>query len=148
MDQTVRRSTALKGTLSVPGDKSISHRSLILNAISEGEAKVTGLSGGDDVLSTMRCLQAMGVSIEPGGDEGSVTVTGAGPTLREPADILDAGNSGTTMRLLSGLLASQPFLSVLTGDGSLRTRPMGRVVQPLKQMGAQVLGRSGDTLRL
>jgi 3-phosphoshikimate 1-carboxyvinyltransferase len=119
---------------------------LILNAISEGEAKVTGLSGGDDVLSTMRCLQAMGVSIEPGGDEGSVTVTGAGPTLREPADILDAGNSGTTMRLLSGLLASQPFLSVLTGDGSLRTRPMGRVVQPLKQMGAQVLGRSGDTL--
>lgn len=146
MDQTVRRSTALKGTLSVPGDKSISHRSLILNAISEGEAKVTGLSGGDDVLSTMRCLQAMGVSIEPGGDEGSVTVTGAGPTLREPADILDAGNSGTTMRLLSGLLASQPFLSVLTGDGSLRTRPMGRVVQPLKQMGAQVLGRSGDTL--
>ena len=146
MDQTVRQSTELKGTLAVPGDKSISHRSLILNAIAEGEARVTGLSGGDDVLSTMRCLQAMGVSIEPGSEEGAFTVAGSGPTLREPADILDAGNSGTTMRLLSGLLASQPFLSVLTGDGSLRTRPMGRVVQPLKQMGAQVMGRNGDTL--
>ena len=146
MDQTVRQSTELKGTLSVPGDKSISHRSLILNAIAEGEAKVTGLSGGDDVLSTMRCLQAMGVSIESGSEEGSFTVTGFGPTLREPTDILDAGNSGTTMRLLSGLLASQPFVSVLTGDGSLRTRPMGRIVQPLKQMGAQVMGRSDDTL--
>ena len=146
MDQTVRQSTELKGTLSVPGDKSISHRSLILNAIAEGEAKGTGLSGGDDVLSTMRCLQAMGVSIEAGSEEGSFTVTGSGPTLQEPTDILDAGNSGTTMRLLSGLLASQPFVSVLTGDGSLRTRPMGRIVQPLKQMGAQVMGRSDDTL--
>ena len=146
MQQTIRQPAALNGTLSAPGDKSISHRSLILNAIAEGEARVTGLSGGDDVLSTMRCLQSMGVSIEPGTEEGSFTVIGGGPTLRESTDILDAGNSGTTMRLLSGLLASQPFLSVLTGDGSLRTRPMGRVVQPLKQMGAQVMGRSEDTL--
>jgi 3-phosphoshikimate 1-carboxyvinyltransferase len=130
----------------VPGDKSISHRSLIFNAISQGSAQVTGLASGDDVVSTMRCLQALGVEIEPGEQPGSVTVTGTGPYLQEPNDILDAGNSGTTMRLLSGLLASQPFLSVLTGDGSLRTRPMGRVVQPLKQMGAQIMGRNEDTL--
>jgi len=130
----------------VPGDKSISHRSLILNAIARGKALVTGLSGGDDVMSTMHCLQAMGVPIDPGDRPGSVTVTGLGPILEEPNDILDAGNSGTSMRLLSGVLAAQPFLSVLTGDGSLRSRPMGRVVQPLKQMGAQILGRNDDTL--
>jgi 3-phosphoshikimate 1-carboxyvinyltransferase len=114
--------------------------------MARGDALVTGLSNGDDVLSTMSCLQAMGAVIEPGQNPGSVVVRGAGRGLREPADILDAGNSGTSMRLLSGLLAAQPFLSVLTGDGSLRTRPMGRVVQPLQQMGAQILGRNDNTL--
>ena len=119
---------------------------MILNAISHGEALVQGLSGGEDVISTMRCLQAMGVSIEPAGTEGSYRVTGKGSQLEEPSDILDAGNSGTSMRLLSGILASQSFLSVITGDGSLRSRPMQRIVQPLKQMGAQILGRQNDTL--
>jgi 3-phosphoshikimate 1-carboxyvinyltransferase len=114
--------------------------------MAQGDALVTGLSDGGDVISTMRCLKALGAVIEPGQQPGTVVVRGAGQGLGEPADILDAGNSGTSMRLLSGLLAGQPFLSVLTGDGSLRTRPMGRVVQPLQQMGAQILGRSDNTL--
>ncbi len=142
----ISRPTSLGGALSVPGDKSISHRSMILNAISQGDALVQGLSGGDDVISTMRCLQAMGVSIEPAGAPGSYTVKGRGSQLTEPSDILDAGNSGTSMRLLSGILASQSFVSVITGDGSLRSRPMQRIVQPLKQMGAQIMGRQDDSL--
>ena len=146
MQQTVHRPSSLGGTLSVPGDKSISHRSLLLNGMAQGEALVTGLSGGDDVRSTMHCLQAMGVEFETGLEPGTVTVRAPAHGLQEPADILDAGNSGTSMRLLSGVLASQPFLSVLTGDGSLRSRPMGRVVQPLKQMGAQIMGRKEDSL--
>jgi 3-phosphoshikimate 1-carboxyvinyltransferase len=136
----------LAGSLAVPGDKSISHRSLILNAIADGSATITGLSDGGDVRSTAACLQAMGVSIEPLDDTGSFRIAGLGPHLNEPTDLLDAGNSGTSMRLLSGLLAGQDFLSLLTGDGSLRTRPMGRIVQPLQQMGASIMGRNGDTL--
>ena len=132
--------------MSVPGDKSISHRSLILNAIAQGDALVQGLSGGDDVISTMRCLQAMGVSIEPADATGSYKIQGRGAKLEEPTDILDAGNSGTSMRLLSGILASQSFVSIITGDGSLRSRPMQRIVQPLKQMGAQIMGRQNDSL--
>ena len=146
MDQTVRRPARLAGSLAVPGDKSISHRSLILNAIADGSATITGLSDGGDVRSTAACLQAMGVSIEPLDDTGSFRIAGLGPHLNEPTDLLDAGNSGTSMRLLSGLLAGQDFLSLLTGDGSLRTRPMGRIVQPLQQMGASIMGRNGDTL--
>lgn len=146
MQRTVQRPAFLGGTLAVPGDKSISHRALILNAMAQGDALVTGLSDGDDVISTMTCLKALGAVIEPGQQPGAVVVRGAGQGLGEPADILDAGNSGTSMRLLSGLLAGQPFLSVLTGDASLRARPMGRVVQPLQQMGAQILGRSDNTL--
>ena len=119
---------------------------MLLNAIARGAALVQGLSGGDDVISTMRCLQAMGVSIDPAGAPGSYTVTGQGPQLNEPSDILDTGNSGTSMRLLSGILASQPFVSVITGDASLRGRPMRRIVQPLKQMGAQIMGRQDDSL--
>jgi 3-phosphoshikimate 1-carboxyvinyltransferase len=136
----------LGGALSVPGDKSISHRSLILNAIAQGDALVQGLSGGEDVISTMRCLQAMGVNIEPAGAIGSYRIQGRGAELEEPTDILDAGNSGTSMRLLSGILASQSFASIITGDGSLRSRPMQRIVQPLKQMGAQIMGRQNDSL--
>lgn len=119
---------------------------MILNAIAQGDALVQGLSGGEDVISTMHCLQAMGVSIEPAGAPGSYTVKGRGPELEEPTDILDAGNSGTSMRLLSGILASQSFVTVITGDSSLRSRPMQRIVQPLKQMGAQIMGRQNDSL--
>ena len=146
MPQTVRSPERLAGTLAVPGDKSVSHRALILNAIAQGTATVTGLSDGADVRSTASCLRAMGVAIEPLDEPGSFRVAGPGPALDEPADLLDAGNSGTSMRLLSGLLAGQDFLSVITGDGSLRSRPMGRIVQPLQQMGAAIMGRGGDTL--
>lgn len=148
-DPTVRRvyrPTRLDGELSVPGDKSISHRSLILNSLARGTARVTGLSNGEDVMSTMACLRSMGVGISPGDAPGEYTVHGNGPVLDEPSDILDAGNSGTSMRLLSGLLAAQPFLSVLTGDDSLRTRPMRRIVEPLLRMGAQVMGRRNGSL--
>ena len=142
----ISRPASLGGAISVPGDKSISHRSMILNAIASGDALVRGLSGGEDVISTMHCLQAMGVSIEPASAPGSYTVKGQGPELAEPSDILDAGNSGTSMRLLSGILASQAFVTVITGDGSLRSRPMQRIVLPLKQMGAQIMGRQNDSL--
>jgi 3-phosphoshikimate 1-carboxyvinyltransferase len=130
----------------VPGDKSISHRALLLNALASGEATVRGLGLGADVRSTWRCLQALGVSIETVGADGC-RIAGVGlHGLREPEDVLDAGNSGTTMRLLSGVLAGQPFLSVLTGDASLRRRPMARVLEPLRAMGAEAWGRAGGTL--
>ena len=142
----ISRPDKLGGELAVPGDKSISHRSLILNSMATGTARVTGLSDGEDVMSTMACLQGMGVDISEGTGPGEYTVTGRGPVLQEPSDILDAGNSGTSMRLLSGLLAAQPFLSVLTGDSSLRSRPMRRIVDPLQRMGAEVLGRQDGSL--
>ena len=144
--RTVRQPEVLAGSLAVPGDKSISHRSLILNGLAEGTATVRGLSHGDDVLSTMACLRAMSVGIELGNEPGLYTIVGRGGSLQEPDDILDAGNSGTSMRLLSGLLASQSFVSVLTGDQSLRSRPMGRIVAPLKAMGASIMGRRDDSL--
>ena len=111
MDQRIQSPKFLGGTLAVPGDKSISHRSLLLNAIARGDALVTGLSDGEDVRSTRACLEAMGVRIESGNAPGTVTVHGADQGLKEPIDILNAGNSGTSMRLLSGLLAAQPFMS-------------------------------------
>ena len=144
--RTLTRPSRLSGELTVPGDKSISHRSLILNAMAHGKALVTGLSNGEDVMSTMDCLRRMGVEITSGSSPGEYTVVGQGPVLKEPSDILDAGNSGTSMRLLSGLLAAQPFFSVLTGDSSLRSRPMGRITEPLQQMGARVLGRRNGSL--
>ena len=144
--RAITRPARLGGELAVPGDKSISHRSLILNAMAHGTARVTGLSDGEDVMSTMACLRGMGVEITGGDNPGDYTVIGRGPVLEEPSDILDAGNSGTSMRLLSGLLAAQPFLSVLTGDASLRSRPMRRIVDPLQRMGAQVTGRQDGSL--
>ena len=144
--RTIGRPAKLAGELTVPGDKSISHRSLILNAMARGTARVTGLSNGEDVMSTMACLRGMGVAITEGASPGEYTIQGYGPVLEEASDILDAGNSGTSMRLLSGLLAAQPFLSVITGDGSLRSRPMRRIVEPLQLMGAQVMGRQNGSL--
>ena len=146
MQRIVRSPETLTGEISVPGDKSISHRALILNSVARGRAVVTGLSDGEDVLSTMGCMKAMGVDIQLGSQAGTVTVEGSGWELQEPQDTLDAGNSGTSMRLLSGILAGQSFLSVINGDASLRSRPMARIVQPLQQMGASVMGRRNDTL--
>lgn len=138
---------ALTGKIQVPGDKSISHRALMLGAISEGETRIQGLLLGEDPRSTAKCFQAMGVEISNLEDEW-VTVHGIGlGNLREPTDVLNAGNSGTTLRLMLGLLASNPNrLFTVTGDDSLRSRPMGRVIKPLMQMGANIWGRQGNTL--
>ena len=128
----------LKGEARVPGDKSISHRSIMLGSIAEGSTRVTGFLNAEDCLSTMKSFQAMGVSIE-GPVDGRVTIHGVGlPGLKAPTQDLYLGNSGTSMRLLSGLLSGQPFDSVLTGDLSLSKRPMKRVTDPLRTMGARI----------
>lgn len=134
----------LRGTLKVAGDKSISHRALMLGALAEGTTTIQGLLLGDDPLSTAECLQAMGAQISPL-NEKFVEIKGIGADgWQEPADVLNAGNSGTTMRLLLGILASQPRrFFVITGDRSLRGRPMKRVIHPLQAMGAQIWCRAG-----
>jgi 3-phosphoshikimate 1-carboxyvinyltransferase len=145
MIRTVRAARRLRGTIEPPGDKSISHRAAILNAIALGEAVVDNFQTGADCLATVRCLRALGISIESPAP-GALRVHGAGRSgLREAAAVLNAANSGTTLRLLAGLLAAQPFFSVLTGDASLRSRPMGRIVEPLRAMGARIQGRAAST---
>ncbi len=138
---------ALRGSIIVPGDKSISHRALMLGAIAEGETIIEGLLLGEDPRSTAQCFRAMGAEI---GELNSskVVVKGVGlGNLREPLDVLDAGNSGTTIRLMLGLLASlSDRFFVVTGDSSLRSRPMSRVVKPLVQMGANIWGRKDNAL--
>ncbi|UCH50982.1 MAG: 3-phosphoshikimate 1-carboxyvinyltransferase [Chloroflexota bacterium] len=137
----------LVGEIAVPGDKSISHRALIFNSLSLGSSKISNLSPGKDCVSTINCLKALGVKLEKQKDKPSdMLLHGASGTgLTEAKDILNAGNSGTTMRLLSGVLVSQPFLSILTGDSSLRSRPMKRLVEPLRLMGAEIYGRDDDS---
>ncbi len=146
MRRVISSPPVLEGAVTPPGDKSVSHRALLLNSVARGRAEVSGLSSGADVVSTMACLRSLGVEITEGESDGSWVVQGRSGMLAEPEDVLDAGNSGTSMRLLSGLLSGQPLFSVLTGDGSLRSRPMGRVIEPLKLMGARILGRANDTL--
>jgi 3-phosphoshikimate 1-carboxyvinyltransferase len=139
---------SLSGRVKVPGDKSISHRSLLFGAIAEGRTTIDGLLPAEDPLSTAACLRAMGVTISPIENDSIVTVEGVGlDGLQEPAEILNCGNSGTTMRLMLGLLAGREGRHfVLDGDASLRRRPMGRVSQPLASMGADVRGREGGSL--
>lgn len=128
----------LAGTVRVPGDKSISHRAIMLGSVAEGVTRVSGFLEGEDALATMNAFRAMGVNIE-GPDRGRVVVHGAGMRgLKPPKQILDCGNSGTSMRLLAGLLAGQAFDCQLTGDDSLRKRPMRRVAEPLGRMGARI----------
>ncbi len=138
---------AVKGNITIPGDKSISHRALMLGAIAKGETVIEGLLLGEDPRSTAACFQAMGAEISELNSQ-RVVVRGVGlGNLQEPPDILDAGNSGTTMRLMLGLLASVPDrLFTVTGDNSLRSRPMSRVIEPLEQMGARIWGRKGNSL--
>jgi 3-phosphoshikimate 1-carboxyvinyltransferase len=132
----------LRGTVAVPGDKSISHRSVLFNAIAEGSARISNFLIGADCLSTIGCMQALGVKIERNGTD--VQVYGRGLRgLQAPSSILDCGNSGTTLRLLTGLLAGQRFSATLTGDASLRSRPMLRVVEPLRRLGARIEGEDG-----
>jgi len=134
---------ALRGSVQVPGDKSISHRAVMLGALASGETEIENFLFGEDCLSTVRVVQSLGVEVSMTKDR--VVVRGAGlHALREPEDVLDAGNSGTTMRLMTGILAGCPFLSVITGDASLRRRPMQRVIQPLAAMGARIAARGGN----
>ena len=137
----------VKGNITIPGDKSISHRALMLGAIAKGETTIEGLLLGEDPRSTAVCFRAMGAEISELNSQ-KVTVKGVGlGNLQEPQDIMNAGNSGTTMRLMLGLLASHPDrLFTVTGDNSLRSRPMSRVVKPLTQMGATIWGRKGNSL--
>jgi 3-phosphoshikimate 1-carboxyvinyltransferase len=132
---------ALHGRLRLPGDKSISHRALLFAALATGRSKLTNLATGDDVHATRAALTALGVSIRVGAEAVNVSGTGL-EGWSESETVLDCGNSGTTMRVLSGALAGRPFLSVLTGDSSLRQRPMRRVVEPLRAMGASLDGRA------
>jgi 3-phosphoshikimate 1-carboxyvinyltransferase len=143
MDLEIKQAGSLKGTVSAPGDKSISHRAVMIGALAEGETVIENFLPGEDCLSTIDCFRKLGVNIV-GPHEGVVRVTGNGlDGLREPDDVLNAENSGTTMRLSLGILAGQPFYSVITGDDSLRRRPMARVTEPLKKMGARIDGRKG-----
>ena len=138
------RTGALRGELAVPGDKSISHRALICNALARGEARVTNLLESADCLSTMACLEHFGVEFERDAAADAVIVRSPGlDRFAAPLDVLDCGNSGTTMRLLAGIGATLPFVSVLDGDESLRKRPMDRVLEPLALMGAYTKGREG-----
>lgn len=153
MNRTIQRRDRLEGTISTAGDKSISHRAALLNSIATGTAHISNFCVGDDRTSMLRCLRGLGAEIVerrdcalwPGEECFEVNGVGLGG-LREPSDVLHAGNSGTTARLVSGLLVGQPFISVLTGDDSLRSRPMARIVEPLRKMGAVFMGRKNHSL--
>ena len=137
MSRTIRPASGITGTISLPGDKSISHRYAMLAALAEGCSELTNYSTGADCASTLACLRSLGVDCSHRGT--AVRIEGAGTAgLRAPGAALDAGNSGTTMRLLSGILAGQPFESVIQGDESLSRRPMKRIMTPLRSMGASV----------
>jgi 3-phosphoshikimate 1-carboxyvinyltransferase len=144
MEQAViHRSSALRGEAGVPGDKSISHRALILSSQARGKTEIRGLSRGEDVRDTARALRALGVEMSPWGSD-PLVVDGAGAGgWKEPEDVLDFGNSGTGIRLMAGMVAAHPFFSALSGDRYLRRRPMKRIVEPLKLMGASIAGRRG-----
>ncbi|MGH8504682.1 MAG: 3-phosphoshikimate 1-carboxyvinyltransferase, partial [Stenotrophobium sp.] len=134
----------LTGQLRVPGDKSISHRAVMLGSLAEGVTEVQGFLTGEDCLATMKAFQAMGVRIEKTGPT-ALRITGAGKAgLSAPSSALDLGNSGTSMRLMAGLMAAQKFSSALTGDASLSRRPMARVVEPLRLMGASIATTEGQ----
>jgi 3-phosphoshikimate 1-carboxyvinyltransferase len=133
----------VSGVLELPGDKSISHRYAILAALAEGTSEITNYSAAEDCRSTLGCLEQLGVAIKISAEK--VQITGEGPQgWKPPRRTLNAGNSGTTMRMLAGPLAGRPFASKLTGDASLRRRPMRRVIEPLRQMGAEICSRDGD----
>lgn len=139
---TIQPGGPLKGSITVPGDKSITHRAMMLGALANGESTITGICRGEDCLNTLRIFRELGIRIDDRQDH--IHIEGKGLWgLSEPDIPLDCGNSGTGLRLLAGLLAGQDFFSLLTGDESVRHRPMGRVVTPLRQMGAIIAGRNG-----
>src|SRR6516164_4479625 len=143
-----RAAAPLSGRISVPGDKSISHRALMFGALAVGETRINGLLEGEDVLRTAGAMRALGAEVSHDAD-GTWRVAGRGVGgLTEPADVLDMGNSGTAARLLCGVLASHNLFAVMTGDGSLRRRPMRRVIDPLSACGARFSFREGGRLPL
>lgn len=145
---TTLPSGALAGVAKVPGDKSISHRAIILGGLAIGESRIEGLLEGEDVLRTVAAMKALGAGISRG-DDGVWQIWGRGiGALTEPENILDMGNSGTAARLLTGVLASHPLTAVMTGDASMRRRPMSRVITPLAETGARFFARAGGRLPL
>jgi 3-phosphoshikimate 1-carboxyvinyltransferase len=140
----------LRGRLRVPGDKSISHRALLFTALASGASRLSGLADGGDVVASRAAIEALGVNVRdasgPSGEPVVVVRGGGLEGLAEPEGIIDCGNSGTSIRLLTGILAGRPFHSILTGDSSIVRRPMGRVVEPLRAMGARIDGRDGGRL--
>ena len=137
MIQSFNKINKVTGTLSLSGDKSISHRALLISSLAEGKSYIKNLSNSDDVKSTISCLQALGIEVEF--NEKEFIVNGRGyKGYRQPLNSLNAGNSGTTARLLAGILSAQKFESIITGDSSLSSRPMKRVIEPLTQMGCSI----------
>jgi 3-phosphoshikimate 1-carboxyvinyltransferase len=146
LPMTAHKSSPLRGTASVPGDKSISHRALIFGAMAMGETKITGLLEGQDVLDTAKAMQAFGATVTRHAlGDWSVHGVGVGG-FSEPADVIDCGNSGTGVRLIMGTMATTAMTATFTGDASLRKRPMGRVTDPLSLFGTQAYGRKGGRL--
>ena len=143
--RTVMRAERIGGTLTVPGDKSISHRVAMLSALAEGRSRIRGFLESEDCLNTLKAMEALGAEVKRK-DNGRIVIQGTGGKLRQPDSVLDMGNSGTGMRLLAGLLAGQPLRVEMTGDASLRSRPMRRISKPLEAMGARVelLGENGS----
>lgn len=145
-DLTARKSGPLNGKARIPGDKSMSHRALMFGALAEGETMISGLLEGEDVMSTAAAMRAMGAKIAKG-DDGLWRCFGQGiGNMTEPSEVLDMGNSGTSTRLLMGIVAAHPITATFTGDKSLIKRPMGRVSVPLEQMGAKFMMRAGGRL--
>lgn len=145
---TAMRARALSGTADIPGDKSVSHRALIFGAMAVGETVVSGLLEGEDVLDTAKAMQALGAGVTRG-EDGKWRIHGVGTGgFSEPEDVIDCGNSGTGCRLIMGAVATHGFATTFTGDASLRSRPMGRILDPLAQFGVRAEGRSGGRLPL
>lgn len=143
MSYPLTTARALRGDVTVPGDKSISHRAVMFGALADADTHITGFLMGEDCLSTISCFEKMGVSIDV--SEKEVVVHGVGlHGLKAPTELLYTGNSGTTTRLLCGILAGQPFSCTLNGDASIQKRPMGRIIKPLREMGADISGKDGN----
>src|SRR6185437_3440646 len=140
-DVVVKPARNIVGSIRLPGDKSISHRYGMLGALAEGTTRLRNFSTGADCASTLACMQALGARVER--KDGEITIRGCGGSLKKTAAALDCGNSGSTMRMLSGILAGQPFESELIGDESLSRRPMRRIIEPLTKMGATFSAHDG-----
>ncbi|MCM8772833.1 MAG: 3-phosphoshikimate 1-carboxyvinyltransferase [Candidatus Omnitrophica bacterium] len=140
MKVIVEKPKKINGIIELPGDKSITHRAFLFGSIARGKTVIYNYSKGKDCMTTLKCIENLGIKVER--NEERIIIEGN--EYREPEDVLNCENSGTTIRLLSGILASKPFYSVLTGDSSLRQRPMDRIIKPLREMGAEIYGRSND----